>query len=168
MKIPKDPFRKNRYKFEAATLLCVTMLGGTVAASPCRYCSQIHGINVTPAMTKTAMTGALFQLYSAPPHCRPSTRQTRETSIKVEANGSNCMTFFRKVLFSSSPESMARSAGKQKKMMMSTTAPMGRLTGLRVSNLRKFTVHRMANLRRNVQKKHHLHDARDVKTPPVI
>lgn len=128
MKIPKEPFRKSRYKVEAATVRCVTRLNGTVASSPCLYWSHNHEISVHPKITRTAITCPLFQAYWAPPHCRASTRQTKQLSKIRDPNGSNRMIFWRRGFPFNSGESMAREAGRKAKMMTRNTAPMGRLT----------------------------------------
>lgn len=128
MKMPKEPFRKSRYKVDAATVRCVMRLNGTVASSPCLYCSHNHGIRVHPKTTKTAITCPLFQAYWAPPHCRASTRQTKQLSKMRDPNGSKRMIFWRRGLFFNSGESMAREAGRKAKIITRNTAPTGRLT----------------------------------------
>lgn len=128
MNIPKEPFRKSRYKHEAATVRCDTRLNGTVASSPCLYCSHNHGISVHPKTTRTAITCPLFQAYWAPPHCRANTRQTRQLSKMRDPNGSKRMIFWRTGLPFNSGESVAREAGRKAKIMTRNTAPMGRLT----------------------------------------
>lgn len=128
MKMPKEPFRKSRYKVEAATVRCVTRLNGTVASSPCLYCSHNQGISVHPKTTRTAITCPLFHAYWAPPHCRASTRHTKQLSKMRDPNGSKRMTFWRRALPFNSGESMAREAGRKANMMTRNTAPMGRLT----------------------------------------
>lgn len=128
MKMPKEPFRKSKYKHEAATVRCDTRLNGTVASSPCLYCSHSHGISVHPKATRTAITCPLFQAYWAPPHCRASTRQTKQLSKIRDPNGSKRMILWRRGLFFNSGESVASEAGRKAKMMTRNTAPIGRLT----------------------------------------
>lgn len=134
MKMPKAPFRKSRYKVEAATVRCDTRLNGTVASSPCLYCSHNHGISVHPKTTRTAITCPLFQAYWAPPHCSASTRHTKQLSNMRDPSGSNFMIFWRRVLFFKSGESIARELGRNAKIMTRNKAPMGRLTA-QVSSL---------------------------------
>lgn len=138
MKIPKEPFRKSRYKVEAATVRCVTRLNGTVASSPCLYCSHNQGISVHPKITRTAITCPLLHAYWAPPHCRASTRHTKQLSKTRDPSGSKRITFCRRASPFNSAESMAREAGRKAKMMTRNTAPMGRLTA-EVSSLPGFS-----------------------------
>ena len=111
------------YRRPAAMLRFLTIRGGTVAFSCFNIWTPMKAIIRTPNRTRRATIRQLFQAYVDPPHCKARRRQTTPGMKKNVPTGSSFSIFSRTVR----PEFAGAGALRMKAMMMSVTAPMGKL-----------------------------------------
>lgn len=108
-----------------STYLFLNSLGGRVPMSPFQSWTPMKTMISRPNPTNNPMMRELLHAYSAPPHCRASSRQMTPGMKRAAPMMSSCLMRSRKERERVS--SVLRLTWRKKKTMAMATPPMGRL-----------------------------------------